>query len=94
MIQIATAVENDLFNTSIGSFLTNNFAKSGSAFNGCPTLLGCLKVWTEGRNSNERLVGNVVNNLRINIGVAARNAQTRTLRGARNLAAYAGVTAA
>ena len=87
MIQVATAVKHDGRDASFNSFLANDCAEFLSAFNVGTVLASSLEVGAQGGNAQKRFVLGVIDELNVNIRVAAGHAQTRTSCSAGNLAA-------
>ena len=90
---MAATIEDDLGNAGFNGFLANDFAQDASAFDVCAALTRCLEIRAKSRDCAERLAIDIVNDLNIDIGIAARNTQTRTSRRTKYLAANTGVTA-
>ena len=89
MIEVAAAVENDLRDALFLSHFADNGADLSCALDGAALLARCLELGAEGRNAADGGMRHVVDNLRVDVGIAARHTKARTLRRAGNLAANA-----
>ena len=89
MVQVATTIENDFRDAAFLSLLACDLTESGSALDVSAILARGLEIRAQGGNAAQGLARNVVDELHVDVVVAARHAKTGTLRRAGDLTAHA-----